>query len=126
VVLMPAPLAHISGLLNGVLVPGLTGMASILVRRWDPEQAIDLISAERVSFMIGPPTFFVGLMGAAGCTPEAVVTLRLVSCGGAGVTPAFVAQASERLGAVVKRTYGSTEAPTVTTSHAGDPPDRAR
>src|SRR5207302_1466010 len=51
---------------------------------------------------------------------------RLVSCGGAGVTPAFVAQASERLGAVVKRTYGSTEAPTVTTSHAGDPPDRAR
>jgi cyclohexanecarboxylate-CoA ligase len=42
------------------------------------------------------------------------------------VTPAFVASASEQLDCVVKRTYGSTEAPTVTTSYAGDPVDRAR
>src|SRR5205807_10287921 len=40
--------------------------------------------------------------------------------------PAFVDQARQAFGAVVKRTYGSTEAPTVTTSHAGDPLDRAR
>jgi cyclohexanecarboxylate-CoA ligase len=32
-----------------------------------------------------------------------------------------VADASERLGAFVKRSYGCTEAPTVTTTHAGDP-----
>src|SRR5205807_4007346 len=44
----------------------------------------------------------------------------------AGVTPAFVEAAELAFGAVVKRTYGSTEAPTVTTSHTGDPPDRAR
>ena len=42
------------------------------------------------------------------------------------MTPAFVDEASERLGAVVKRAYGSTEAPTVSTSHQGDPPERAR
>jgi acyl-CoA synthetase (AMP-forming)/AMP-acid ligase II len=126
VVLMPAPLAHISGLLNGVLVPGVTGMTSVLMGRWDPEQGLDIVAAERVSFMIGPPTFFVGLMGAGRFSPEAVATIRLVSCGGAGVTPAFVAHATERLGAFVKRTYGSTEAPTVTTSWAGDPADRAR
>ena len=48
-----------------------------------------------------------------------------ISSGGAGVTPAFVDEATERFGAVVKRTYGSTEAPTVTTTHAGDPPERA-
>jgi len=50
----------------------------------------------------------------------------LVSSGGAGVSPAFVAQATETLQCTVKRTYGSTEAPTITTSHAGDPVDRAR
>ena len=44
----------------------------------------------------------------------------------AGVTPAFVEDATARLGAVVKRTYGSTEAPTVTTSQPDDPPERAR
>ena len=125
VVLMPAPLAHVSGLLNGVLVPGAAGMRTILMERWDPELALELIERERVSFMIGPPTFFVGLMGAPGFSPARVASLRLVSSGGAGVTPAFVEEASARLGAVVKRSYGSTEAPTITTSYAGDPVSRA-
>jgi len=34
-VLMPAPLAHISGLLNAVLVPGAAGMRTVLMERWD-------------------------------------------------------------------------------------------
>ena len=44
--------------------------------------------------MIGPPTFFVGLMGAPGFRAERVASLRLVSSGGAGVTPAFVEDAA--------------------------------
>src|SRR4029077_16635925 len=40
--------------------------------------------------------------------------------------PAFVADASARLDATVKRTYGSTEAPTVTTSSPQDGRRRAR
>jgi acyl-CoA synthetase (AMP-forming)/AMP-acid ligase II len=125
-VLMPAPLAHISGLLNAVTLPAAAGLTTVLMARWDPEHALQLIERHRVSFMIGPPTFFVSLMDAPGFTPERVRSLRLVSSGGAGVSPAFVADASERLGAVVKRTYGSTEAPTVTTSYTGDDPERAR
>ena len=125
-VLMPAPLAHISGLLNGILVPGAKGMRTVLMAKWDPEHALDLIEAHRITFMVGPPTFFVGLMNAPGFTPERVTSLRLVSSGGAGVSPAFVAEASERLGCRVKRTYGSTEAPTVTTSTGEDPVERAR
>jgi cyclohexanecarboxylate-CoA ligase len=125
VVLMPAPLAHISGLLNGVLVPGAAGMRTVFVPRWDPDAALDIIEREHVSFMIGPPTFFVGLMGASGFARERVASLRLVSSGGAGVTPAFVDEAADRLGATVKRSYGSSEAPTITTSTAADPPARA-
>jgi acyl-CoA synthetase (AMP-forming)/AMP-acid ligase II len=125
-VLMPAPLAHVSGLLNAVLVPGVVPMAAHLMARWDPEQALTTISAAPITFMIGPPTFFVALLAAPGFSAERVEPLRLVSSGGAGVTPAFVEEASERLGATVKRTYGSTEAPTVTTSTPDDPPERAR
>jgi len=125
-VLMPAPLAHISGLLNAVLLPGAKGLRVVLMPRWDPERALALVEAHRISFMIGPPTFFVGLMGAAGFAPERVDSLRLVSSGGAGVTPAFVTEASERLQCRVKRTYGSTEAPTVTTSRRRDPVERGR
>ena len=125
VVLMPAPLAHISGLLNGILVPGAAGMRTILMERWDPDEALSLIARERVTFMIGPPTFFVGLMGASGFEPGRVASLRLVSSGGAGVTPAFVEEAARTLDARVKRAYGSTEAPTLTTSRASDPLERA-
>jgi cyclohexanecarboxylate-CoA ligase len=125
VVLMPAPLAHISGLLNGLLVPEAAGMQTVLMDRWVPEDALDLIATHGVTFMVGPPTFFVSLMGSPAFSSDAVASLRMVSSGGAGVTPAFVRDASARLGAVVKRTYGSTEAPSITTSMVGDDPTRA-
>ena len=125
-VLMPAPLAHISGLLNGCLLPRAAGMRAVFMAQWDADHALRLIERERITFMIGPPTFFVDLMAAPAFSRERVASLRLISSGGAGVTPAFVDQATEAFGCTVKRTYGSTEAPTVTTSHRGDPPERAR
>jgi cyclohexanecarboxylate-CoA ligase len=65
-------------------------------------------------------------MQAPGFTRERVRSLRLISSGGAGVSRAFVEEASAALGAVIKRTYGSTEAPSVATSGAADPADAAR
>jgi acyl-CoA synthetase (AMP-forming)/AMP-acid ligase II len=126
-VLMPAPMAHISGLLNGVLVPGAAGMRSVLVRRFDPEQALALVSTERISFLAGPPTFFISMARSmAEGTAADVSSVRLVSSGGASVTPAFVEDTARTFDCRVKRTYGSTEAPTVTTSTDSDPFDRAR
>ncbi len=126
VVLMPAPMAHVSGLLNGVLVPAAAGMTTVTMEAWDPSHALSLVESERVSFMVGPPTFFVGMRNDAGFDPARVASLRLLSCGGTGVTPAFVESTASGFGCTVKRTYGSTEAPTVTTSFRDDPPDRAR
>ncbi len=123
--LMPSPLAHVSGLLNSVLVPQTAGMPVVLMEKWDPEQGVRLAAEHRVTFMIGPPTLFLGMLD-AGDVRELVPSLRVVSCGGMGVTPAFVDRARAGLGARVKRTYGSTEAPTITTSTASDPAERAR
>jgi len=123
--LVQSPMSHISGVLNGILVPQAAGMNQVLVDRWDPEAAVRLVRDEAVSFMVGPPTVFLSLMDEAGADREALSTLRLVSCGGTGVTPEFVADASSRLGAVVKRSYGCTEVPTVTTAAVGDPSDAA-
>jgi acyl-CoA synthetase (AMP-forming)/AMP-acid ligase II len=125
-VLMPAPLAHVSGLLNGVLLPGVIGSRAVLQAKWDPEEALRLIQHEKVGFMVGPPTFFHGLRAAPRFKRARVRTLRLLSCGGAGVSPEFVTETAEAFDAVVKRTYGSTEAPTVTTAYAGDPVAKMR
>ena len=65
-VLMPAPLAHISGLLNGVLVPAAAPFRAVFMAKWDPEEAADVIERERITFMVGPPTFFIDLMATDG------------------------------------------------------------
>jgi cyclohexanecarboxylate-CoA ligase len=122
---MPAPLAHVSGLLNGVLVPGAAGMKTVLMDRWDPEDALRLVESERITFMVGPPTFFLSMASAPSFNRGRAASLHLISSGGTGVTPEFVRDATQRFGATVKRTYGSTEAPTITTSQISDPPDRA-
>ncbi len=121
-VLMPAPCAHISGLLNGITLPGVVPFRTVFMPRWDPQIALDLIEANRVTFMIGPPTFFVSMMQAPGFSGRRVESLRLISSGGAGVSDAFVRKASDAFGARVRRTYGSTEAPTIVTDgHAIGP-----
>jgi len=114
-VLMPAPCAHISGLLNGITLPGVVPFRTVFMARWDPAVALGLIESERVTFMVGPPTFFISMMQQSGFTPEKVASLRLISSGGAGVSAAFVRDAEHAFGARVKRTYGSTEAPSVIT-----------
>jgi cyclohexanecarboxylate-CoA ligase len=125
-VLMPAPLAHVSGLLNGVLLPAAAGIPSVLMSAWDPGRALSRIEEEHVSFMGAPPVFFSQMAATERFTNERVRSLRLVSTGGASVSPAFVDATAEAFGCRVKRTYGSTEAPTVTTSGPDDPPERAR
>jgi cyclohexanecarboxylate-CoA ligase len=102
-------------------------MKSVLMSRWNTETALDLIEHERITFMVGPPTFFFGLMESRSFSSRRVRTLRLVSSGGAGVSQAFVDRAEAELGAHVKRTYGATEAPSVVTTgdheedEAGEP-----
>ncbi len=128
-VLMPAPMAHVAGLLNGVLVPGAAGMRAVLVRRFDPEHALHLVTRERVSFMAGPPTFFIAMAAAfveGRRNGVDLSSVRLISSGGASVTPAFVEDTARVFDCRVKRTYGSTEAPTVTTSVDDDPFEKAR
>ena len=122
---MPSPLAHVSGLLNSVLVPGTAAMTVVLMEKWDAERGVHLAGEYGATFMIGPPTLFVGMMEVPDFRSR-VHALRVVSCGSMGVTPEFIDSARLAFGAMVKRTYGSTEAPTVTTSTSEDGPDRAR
>ena len=125
-VLMPAPMAHVSGLLNAVLVPGAAGMKAVLMERWDAERGLALMESERISFMIGPPALFAGVMELPTFERRKVASMRVVSSGMMGVSPEFIKTASDALGAIVKRSYGSTEAPTVSTCTNQDPPERCR
>ena len=123
-VLFPASLAHVAGLLHGVLIPGALSMKTVLMARWDPGEALRLIEQEQATYMIGPPTFFNDLMDHPDFSPCRTASFRFLSIGGSSVTPAFVHRAREAFGCIVKRAYGSTEAPTVTTCTNDDDPER--
>jgi cyclohexanecarboxylate-CoA ligase len=66
------------------------------------------------------------MIGASTFSPTKVGSLRLISCGGSTVTPAFVSTTAQTMACRVKRTYGSTEAPTIATSTGRASAERAR
>jgi cyclohexanecarboxylate-CoA ligase len=123
-VLMPSPLTHVSGIVHAFLVPAVFGTTAVLMDRWEPGEALALVAAERVTYMVGAPTFLRDLARHPALERTDVSSLRLFSCGGADVDPALVTEGAARLGCVVKRVYGSSEFPTVTTTGPTDPPAR--
>lgn len=117
--LMPSPLTHISGVIHGILTPALLGTSAILMERWEAERGLALIGSEQVTYMVGAPTFLQDLLAVP--ATEDFRSLRLFSCGGAGVAPALLLRARQRFShCVAKRVYGSTEFPTLTTTDADD------
>ena len=123
-VLMPSPLTHISGIVHALLVPAVYGTTAVLLDRWEPGEALALVGRERVTYMVGAPTFLRDLAEHPTLASSDTSSFRLFSCGGAAVDPTLVRESAARLGCVVKRVYGSTEFPTVTTSGPDDPPAR--
>jgi acyl-CoA synthetase (AMP-forming)/AMP-acid ligase II len=124
-VLAPAPLAHVSGLLNGVLISAAVRGPCVLLDPWDPEVGLSLLESERIAFVGAPPIFFSQMAESPRFSRDRI-SLRLISTGGASVSPAFIDSTRDTYGCRVKRTYGSTEAPTITTSGPSDSHERAR
>ncbi len=122
--LMPSPLAHVSGIVHAFLVPLVYGARAVLMERWDPGAALALLAAERVTYMVGAPTFLRDLAHHPALDRHDVSSFRLFSCGGADVDPTLVREAAARLRCVAKRVYGSSEFPTITTTGPDDPPAR--
>jgi cyclohexanecarboxylate-CoA ligase len=124
VTLMPSPLAHVSGIVHALLVPCVFGARAVLMERWDPAAALGLVAGERVTYMVGAPTFLHDLAHHPERGRHDLTSFRLFSCGGADVDPGLVREAAARLGCVAKRVYGSSEFPTITTTGPADPPAR--
>ena len=109
---MAAPLQHITGVLNAMTIPLLTGACSIIAERWLPDRAAAAIAARRVTWTAGATVFLQELTEAARAA-DIRLPLRIFACGGASV-PRVVLERSEDQGIPAARVYGLTELPTVT------------
>ncbi|QNK83443.1 AMP-binding protein [Nakamurella sp. PAMC28650] len=124
VVWAPSPIAHITGVLFALHLPTMLDCAVALQDIWEPTTALELIQAERCTFVVAATPFLHGLTYHPELSRFDVGCLRVFVCGGADVPPTLIADAGERLGVRAVRLYGSTEIPTVTSSAAGAPLDR--
>lgn len=113
VMVMASPMTHVTGLLQGFLIPARVGAAALLMPRWDPDLAVDLIERHAATYMAGATPFLRELLDAydrAGVQSSALVQY---CCGGASVPPELVRRAEE-LGIAAYRCWGMTELPTAT------------
>lgn len=120
---MASPLTHVTGLLQGLLVPAAVGARAVLADRWDPADAFDAIAREGVTFMAGATPFLQGLVEEHERRGADRSPLREYSCGGAAVPPSLVERA-QAVGVAVHRAWGLSELPTATMAGRLDPLER--
>jgi cyclohexanecarboxylate-CoA ligase len=125
--LLPMPVTHVAGLTYGVLLPVTHGIRAVLMDVWDAARGVALIEQEQVAVMISTPVFMRQMLDVADFDRHDVSSIRLFSLGGAGVAPSMVREGASRFGPPgrgcwCKRTYGSTEYPTLSTGAPGDDP----
>ncbi len=118
------PLTHVAGLTYGVLLPVTSAVTAVLMDAWEPGAALSLLARERIAVMISTPVFMRTMVHHPSFSSTDRSAMRLFSLGGAGVAPAMVREGAAAFDCWCKRTYGSTEYPTLTTGRLGDDPER--
>ena len=123
VLFCPTPVTHITGISMTFLFPVAYGCPVTIQAVWAAEEAFDLISRDRTTFMIFATPFLRALTDIAEARDVTLDHIRAIACGGADVPQALARQATSRLGEVV-RMYGATEAPNVSSGSPWDPIDK--
>jgi cyclohexanecarboxylate-CoA ligase len=106
--IVASPMGHHTGYAWGILFTAHLGGTAVLVDRWDPAWAAEVIRAEQVTAFFGAPTFLqdlmrTGLAGDPGCPLTCVVVA------GSPVPRTLPARAAEALGAYIAPAWGMTE-----------------
>jgi acyl-CoA synthetase (AMP-forming)/AMP-acid ligase II len=113
--LVASPIAHIGGSIYAFECPLLLGTTAVLMDRWNADEAVQLMQAERCTHMAGATPFLEQLLAAAQRVGTRLPDLRVFVCGGAAVPPSLIRRAATYFESVtVTRVYGSTEVPVTT------------
>jgi HIP---CoA ligase len=117
------PFFHSFGYKAGILVCLLTGATIVPQLVYDPQQAMSLIEAERITVLPGAPTIYQTILDDPARASRDLSSLRLAVTGAAVVPVALVERMQAELAFdTVLTAYGLTEAVVVTMCRPGDPP----
>lgn len=118
---LAVPLFHVTGLVPVLLGSFLGGARLVMMYRWDPDRALELIERERVTTFVGVPTMAFDMIEAPSFASRDTSSLLSVGGGGAPMPPELVKRIDESfpkgrpgLG------YGMTETNAYGPQNAGD------
>ncbi len=121
VALLPVPFFHVTGC-HSMLVPTLaSGGKVVLMYKWSPERALELIEAERVNGMTSVPAMVWQLLESPSFSTRDLSSLEGLTYGGAAAAPELTQKAKALFPAYWPgQGYGATETSSVATANAGE------
>jgi long-chain acyl-CoA synthetase len=115
------PLFHVTGCVPVMLSCFALGMKLVMMYRWDPDRALELIERERVTSFVGVPTQSWDMLESPHFADYDTSSLRSIGGGGAPAPPTLVRRVSESFrdgGPTIG--YGMTETNAYGPGNSGD------
>jgi len=109
VVMGVAPLFHLLGMQNAMLMPMALGATVVMLPRWDPANAARLIERHRVSAWATPPAMLNDFFAHPEAQQRDLSSLAILNGGGAAMPEAVAEMLQERFGLSYIEGYGLTE-----------------
>jgi len=118
------PFFHSFGYKAGIVVCLVTGATIVPQSVFDVARAMELVSAEKITVLPGPPTIYQTILDHPARDSFDLSTLRFAVTGAAVVPVALVERMQAELNfSIVLTAYGLTEAVVATMCRADDPPE---
>ena len=95
--LLSVPLFHVTGCHAIFLLSIAVGRKTVMMYKWDPEKALDLIEEEKISAFTGVPTMSSEIVEAQRKNPRNIETLKDLLGGGSARPPEQVRKQKEHL-----------------------------
>jgi acyl-CoA synthetase (AMP-forming)/AMP-acid ligase II len=113
--LMPSPVTHITGYVNGIELPFCSDTKALLMSTWVVDKAVALIEEYGATVCVSATPFLRELVDTCRAQHKTLPGFRLFACGGASVPPQLIYDVADTLAdCTAVRVYGSTETPLVT------------
>jgi long-chain acyl-CoA synthetase len=118
VTLLAVPFFHVIGSLSALLPNMVAGNKLVLMRKFEPAEALALIEREGVTVAGGVPAVPLALLEQA--EGHDLSSLELVNFGGAPAPPSLAARIRKTLGAMPGQGWGMTETSATCTTHSAE------
>ncbi|WP_439358593.1 class I adenylate-forming enzyme family protein [Bradyrhizobium sp. DASA03007] len=118
--LLPVPLFHVTGC-HAALIPNIAaGNKLVLMYRWDPERAMQLIESEKINAFTGVPTIGWQILEHPAFGRYDLSSLEQISLGGAPTPPELLLQIRQNIpGVAMTNGYGLTESSAAISQNVG-------